>query len=511
MDVTMAMILDRLKREVNCVPGTCFDPSFPVLGAYALVPVRSITVDPNVCCITTNVEEAKNENVPLESIILIDEKGDDERNCSIVVTQDVGILDIRNLVERIIDSYVLWANDLLSLTVHGAGLEELVDFAHNLFQNPITIIDTNFRMLAYTHNDMMDDFLWVTEEDFDDEARVRTKLLKEREFIEYFDVIKKKGFLFNYVAKTGAPVMACGIRTGSGAAYALNIVQKHHAFTEGEFQCMKYFAQIVEVKIKAIEATWFASYSGYIALLHDIVRGNLVEAGDIKARLSKEWMSVLPMFTVAIVALREGFMKYHELCRLQDEIERLLPEGVCVIHSRTLVVFINHEPGFDAVERLESLNYLHKRMFIVGVSESRFDDCSLHDLVRQAQAAVRIGRFMFPDRILVDFGSCRYLYLIDMISQEKDWQRCLHPALSIIEDHDEQAPASKLMPTLECLMENHNNRMNTAMSLSIQRNTLQYRISKIEQLCGIDLSDAATFDDILFSTTLRDYKAQNEA
>ena len=61
------------------------------------------------------------------------------------------------------------------------------------------------------------------------------------------------------------------------------------------------------------------------------------------------------------------------------------------------------------------------------------------------------------------------------------------------------------MPTLSCLVENGGNKTLTAKALGIQRNTLQYRLAKIESLCSVNLSNEDVFDDIVFSVKLRQY------
>lgn len=80
----------------------------------------------------------------------------------------------------------------------------------------------------------------------------------------------------------------------------------------------------------------------------------------------------------------------------------------------------------------------------------------------------------------------------------------MHPLVWQLIEHDATAKVP-LMPTLRSLVQNGGNRIATASHLAIRRNTLQYRIGKIESIGQVDLSDEAAFDHVATSLSLLDY------
>lgn len=175
-----------------------------------------------------------------------------------------------------------------------------------------------------------------------------------------------------------------------------------------------------------------------------------------------------------------------------------------VISSRTYILFINHNGDLpkEVFSALEA--YVSENNLVAGVSESRGEDCSLHDLLRQSELALRIRRKVFAGKVLLRYTECRRYYLYEMCSQQDNWERYVHPCLDILERHD-QSNAPALEPTLRCLVKHHGNRTETAKELGIQRNTLQYRLGKIEELSSVDLSNPEVFDQIVFSFNLKRY------
>ena len=204
------------------------------------------------------------------------------------------------------------------------------------------------------------------------------------------------------------------------------------------------------------------------------------------------------------MAAKKGLLRYYQLCMIEDDLKIIVPDGIGVIHSRTLVLFINHDESLEdeMFERIEE--YARKYSLAVGSSESADDNVSLDELVKQAQFALRARDMLWPEKTLVRFADCRSYYLIDLCARQSNWLLHCHPCIEKIIGHDRTSTAP-LYPTLRCLMQNHGNRTKTAEDLGIQRNTLQYRIAKIEEVGEINLLEDATFENVSFSVDLYHY------
>lgn len=510
MKITMAMIFDGLCRRFTCVKGPFYASDYPVMAVFTEAS-ESLRRGEG-CYVIDDIHGGVPSWIPPEAFVFAGDAQEPPRSYAIWVTDENDRKAVRDAIAEVISYYTGWADELLNLTIHGAGLEELIDFAHHLFGNPMTIIDHNYRVLAHTQQDVMDDSLWVasraesaTAEEFQDLVASE----KDAEDFELFlERLRRNGEIFYHTTSIGTSVSACVARVMQSGLAIVNVVQKNRPVTQGDFDCLRYFSSIVGTKIRAIEFTWRSSVRSYDALLQDVVRGNLVGAGEIKSRLGEAWIDTLSYFTVFVVDSRKGLARYHELCSIEDDLAVRFPEARGVIHARTLVLFVNHESPIVNIDTKALEDYLQSHNLVAGMSDSCGIEVSLHDLVYQAQIALRIGRWQFPNDTIFEFCRCRPYYLFDLCCRRGDQNRFIHPCLAQIAEHDASAGVM-LMPTLRSLVHNYGNRFSTAKDLGIQRNTLQYRLEKIESMCSVDFSDEAVFDHICLSVRLLEYYSIN--
>ena len=80
----------------------------------------------------------------------------------------------------------------------------------------------------------------------------------------------------------------------------------------------------------------------------------------------------------------------------------------------------------------------------------------------------------------------------------------LSPVITKIREYDKQHSTDFLI-TLRSFVANLCNTAETAKELHIHRNTLLYRINKIEELTGCSLRDAETFMHLMISFYMMDF------
>lgn len=507
MRITMSMILAGLSERYICDKGGFYNPNQCIEHVSLVDDGRAARHDAGMCFVAESPDHPSLAGAPYESMVIKAKIGSATGSCAIKVLSDVCLTDIKDAIKGVIARYEAWSFNLMDLNLHGGGLEELVDFAHGMFGNPITIVDENYRLWAHTKEDAMDDVLWTPEEESvqgDASIRSQGSEMDERGFVEYLSALRKKSLLVDFETSQGTKLAACAVIVGSGSVMGVNIVEKNKEITHADIECLKFFAAVVRAKFKAMEFSWQDSSGSYYALLQDVVRGNLLDNSELKARLNRFWIDLEKMFTVFVITGRNGFLKYRQLCQIEDELTEVFSQGKCVISARTLVVFVNHDNPIDQALIDGIRRYARDNNLAVGVSETRSDDCSLRVLLEQAQFALRVLKRVDPEGCFAEYERFRAYYLLDVCSRRPDWQRYLHGGLLALAelDADSEFP---LMETLRCLVENHGKRTAAAKDLGIQRNTLQYRIGKIEELCSVNLSDQDAFDFISFSIKLMDY------
>ena len=92
--------------------------------------------------------------------------------------------------------------------------------------------------------------------------------------------------------------------------------------------------------------------------------------------------------------------------------------------------------------------------------------------------------------------------LVNTIQDEADVDYLLHPALDVIERYDRENQTD-LLNTLRVYLENDCNAQKCGRLLFLHRNSLVYRIHRIQEITGCDLADPEERSYLRISFLLR--------
>ena len=92
--------------------------------------------------------------------------------------------------------------------------------------------------------------------------------------------------------------------------------------------------------------------------------------------------------------------------------------------------------------------------------------------------------------------------LVDAIRESSAVDGLLHPALNIIERYDRENQTD-LLRTLKVYLENDCNAQKCGRLLFLHRNSLVYRVHRIQEISGCDLSDPTERSYLRISFLLR--------
>ena len=128
----------------------------------------------------------------------------------------------------------------------------------------------------------------------------------------------------------------------------------------------------------------------------------------------------------------------------------------------------------------------------IGISEVTEDLAHLHRAYRQARRAIEIGRIYTPERTVHMY---RTMYLQRFLSDlNPDMAR--HYYSLLFNPATNRLFSDEMLYTIEMFFKKDLNLSETARQLYIHRNTLVYRLDKVQRMLGLDLrkfDDAVTF------------------
>lgn len=139
-----------------------------------------------------------------------------------------------------------------------------------------------------------------------------------------------------------------------------------------------------------------------------------------------------------------------------------------------------------------------------GISDPIFVYTALSDGFKDALDAIKIGKIEQSDDAVFFIRDFRLEQGLLKIKGDPQFKKCAADMFTNLKEYD-QKHNTNLLSTLKVLTSALGSKVLAAESLFIHRNTMAYRIKKIEELTGLDLSDNNTILHLSFLFKIEPY------
>lgn len=187
------------------------------------------------------------------------------------------------------------------------------------------------------------------------------------------------------------------------------------------------------------------------------------------------------------------------------------PESIPIVYNDDLVILLISEPShYNLKNTAEKISeYLFQYKILCGAVYPIKDLYALCDYYVQARLT---ALFRYRDEVVNNnFDTSLYYYkdiapypLFLQLSQNEEYRGFIHPVLEQIKSYDEEKNM-ELYETLKSYCKNLFQKNESAEELHIHRNTLNYRLSRVEELFHLDLKDYQTLLHLLISIEMTAY------
>jgi PucR family transcriptional regulator, purine catabolism regulatory protein len=262
--------------------------------------------------------------------------------------------------------------------------------------------------------------------------------------------------------------------------------------------------------------------------LMDILQGNYQQADEILTRARLLGYDLLVPQIVAIFEIGQIKPEYPVSSLLtqwskstRDDLQRIWPTCWISFEARRVVALL---PVNDSTEVIESSDFekvISTRMdrfqarlqqgktgngnpptFSAGVGRIAKDVQQISQSYREAQQALEIGRRLFGEgktHYFSQLGIYRLLFHLYGHQELSDfYQETLGPLIE-----SESRSSNALIETLECFFNCNGNLSETARAMHLHRNSLLYRLGRIEELLGRSLEDPELRLSLLIALKIR--------
>lgn len=385
---------------------------------------------------------------------------------------------------------------ILNALIDRKGIQHLTDAASRVLGNPMLLYDMSGKVLA-TSQCPGDEEIW-------------DQLLHEGNLItEYTRIVEKAG-IFEQLVSCDAPVisklpfssyrmMGCRVRDKDGPIGIVGVVERT-PFGSDDEDLLVIVCKSILFEMLYSERTAMQSVP-YFSIFKDIIEKASTEQ-DIIERCRVSGLSFpksMQLIAVKSADLRSSLSLY----LMRDTLTNTLPASAfCIIYDDSLISVVDKKyVTRDLIKSIQA---------VVGGSDTRigisrpFDDImNLSDAFGEMLAIQRVYQKLEVDSLIIYYEDILLYHFMELASHGADLERFCRPEIRRIEEYDQKYGTS-LKESVEAYLESGRNIQRAARKMNIHKNTLRYRLERVETIFEIDLTDENTCFNLQFS--LRMYR-----
>lgn len=405
-------------------------------------------------------------------------------------------MDKENVMNRqLLTEYSLKLFDALS---NGSGLQTLVDIGFDMLGNPFSIHDMSFKVIAFTGSSPVnDDPVW-NEVIADHVSADSWSYYVSNKLYEIIAKNESPFFWTDQYCKY--PRIVGKIMIGSKQIAGLTVCAHLKPFTETDLELTALICKGVSVELQKNKYIDYSRGLLHEDFLRDLLDEKLKNSTDIHDRINTLSLSFQKYLFVLSVDVSRVDIARFSLTYLRNELESKIPNCKAVVYEDKIVLLLsrNSEKQLLKNEMPQIVGLLKASNLFGGISRSFQTIEDLREYYFQSIEALKLGIHLNQDSTLFKFENYAIYHLADICRRTESLDRVCHPSLLKLIEYDKYH-GTDFTGCLYVFIIHSKNISESASVLNIHRNTMFFRIEKLELIMNIDLNDTDTFLHLHFS------------
>jgi len=380
----------------------------------------------------------------------------------------------------------MFGQTLFEFLTFGDSLQDAIEYAYRIFNNPVFVFDTNYNLIAATWESIHQ--LGI------EDAVIRNKGFSENEFKmanrHHFHekVIKSEVPILKYNDELGYEQLVCSINTQKNVGHiVVSAVNKPFEPIDTEFLLMlkKFVSQLLTKDTFTHNARGF-NYEYFIKdLLDEKIKVDSIFS-DRTEYIQKEFPGNL--YCLVVETARSMNAIHGPL--LRNILESRFPNSKVLIYNGQIVCILSM-PKNQLLPR-EYRNTAEKLCkehgIFAGLSNCFQDILEVSEYYNQALRSIELGICHINEPNLFCYDDYYMDHVISVFLQKRKPKVFCHPKMQFLLDYD-KSHKSELAYTMYIYLTHERNLAAASEAMNMHRTSLVYRFKKINNLIGDDFDD----------------------
>lgn len=393
-------------------------------------------------------------------------------------------------------------NQLIGLSLKGKSKEQIIDAAASMIGNPLIVVDTTYKVLAYSSTCPVKDKLW--QENIErghctyDFLALATELAPKQVSPENSEAYSI------YCPISPASKYGSKIYWNNAVIGYIFLFEEYTPMTSQQKDFLPLISYLMSDLLSKSQD--FASLHSPLSekILNNLLIGDKDTYVDTLLNYTK--IHFPEKMYCLVLKLRDNNYQAPLTDLLKEQLKYFIPKACITVYQGNMVcVICSEEAGKlsnETVQEIRSKMGEHVQYMTISRCFSKVMEVKSHYLqcLTLQKAAIRLNK----TKQLLWLEEYVFYTLLAEIPDETKLKEKVHPALPILRQYDFQNRGT-LYETLDIYIKTQGNLKETAARLFVHRNSLSYRMNKIMELTQIDLTDTATIYSLHMSFCIEQY------
>lgn len=457
------------------------------------------------------------DRVPGEGILIVTaagpsawEDGDLPQDVTLVET-DLPLIPLYNRLQQELHRFLQWDLQMQAAVYTNSGVQELLERVSAMLPATLLLLNPGYKCMAAVYNPHVSDRVADEVRSFDylsfDTIQATRRQVPLRGG-------KRDGYV-EFVAEADQNYILIRDITYQDALAARLLVIRSGTRPD------PYCSDMAEIAAKYLSQFMFSnqgvdynSNAAFGSLVSDLIEFRLTDPEELEQRLKQIRLAVRRYYHLMIVSFGDGpdveAIPWNYIISL---LERIFPFSNATTYRGEILLIIRktqrgHRLRYDEKALEQLLERYNGKAAFGNFSEFLV---SMPTMYYQTKSALRLGRVLDPDKRVYVYEDYSMYQVVEMAAQmlrqemgSRNIVHLCHPAL-IAMVLDDKRTGGNLTDVLYEYLRCERNAAQTAKQLYIHRNTMLYKIHKIEDIIGQDLDDPSLRERLLFSYRVLEY------
>lgn len=505
MSIDVQIILDTVKRYNPEFFNSKKD--FQIINDVILLKEDQKEFKPSLLyiCRTSDLNKLKPLDLPINILCIKDsplsnEVRENPQINLILINENIDIINLYNEINSTVNKknhFTQGSLKLFEAQLTGKGLQHVIDVAHEIIGNPILVNDLSQKLLAYSKNIDVNDLSW------------KEMITKGYGSYDVFKQLKNSG-AYEQLYKSENPLvskfdfssfnwMAIRIQIDGKVVGQITLNDFERPFQETDSEFLKLLSKVVSTEMQKSSYLRFSKGLKYEFFLTELLDEKITQRKIIDERLKLLDLDLAENLYVFSVRLRPEANDISLLPYFRDMLGAMIPGNKSVLYNND-IVFLIGRPKNKLLQKSQLdgvLKLLGENLMVGGLSRAFHNIADLRESYLQSIKAVELGIRLKKENLLFYYEDYAIYHLLDVAAEGKDLKSFCNSALFNLIAYD-QKNHTNFTHSLYIYLSSGCDLAEAAKMVNIHRNSMDYRIKKIEEILNVKINDP----DVSFSLYL---------